>query len=69
MLALAQYRDLCCPGCGGWMPDTTEAEAEDRYRFEVVRCHRCTGHSMAAERAREMYRPDSLLLREVRKGR
>jgi hypothetical protein len=69
MLALAQHRDLSCPGCGGWLPDTTSAEAEDKHRFEVVRCHRCTGQSMAVDKTREMYRPESLLLREVQRGR
>jgi hypothetical protein len=63
MLALHRYRELVCKGCGGWLPETTAAEAEDRYAVEApVRCHCCAAYSRARDRVQEMSRPESLLL-------
>jgi hypothetical protein len=68
MLALGRHRDLSCPGCGGWMPETTGAEAKGSYAVELVRCHRCSAHSVAAEKARGMSMPDSLLMQVARRN-
>lgn len=62
MLALARYRELCCPGCGGWIPETTDASARNAYEVDLVRCHRCSAHAMAAEKARTSSLPESLLM-------
>lgn len=69
MLALGLHREMSCPGCGGWLPETTAEQAEDSYAAELVRCHRCSAHSIAADKTREMYRPQSLLLQVTRKAR
>lgn len=43
VLALAQWEDLHCPQCNGWLPETTDPANEDAYRAEPPgRCHRCT---------------------------
>lgn len=45
-LALAEYEDGCCPGCGGHLQETTAPEAEFLYRDEdPVRCHKCAALS------------------------
>lgn len=63
MLALTQYRELCCPGCSGWLPETTDIEADGAYEVKrPIRCHRCAAVSIATARARDMDKPESLLL-------
>lgn len=50
MLALAHCREMTCPGCGGWLPETTSHEAE---AYEVPpphRCGRCTALAIAQDR-------------------
>lgn len=39
-LAWAQHKALTCTGCGGWLPETTVADATD---YEVPPPHRCAG--------------------------
>jgi hypothetical protein len=69
MLALGRYRDLLCKGCGGWLPETTEIEADGAYRVEPpIRCHRCAAFSIATTKARDMDKPESLLLQVDRRG-
>lgn len=38
MLGLAEHRRLTCPGCGGWLPETTTTDAT---QYEVSPPHRC----------------------------
>jgi hypothetical protein len=48
MLALAEYRDLLCSGCGGYLPDTTGKDAEGRFEPDLpIRCHQCTARMEA----------------------
>lgn len=68
MLALGRYREMCCPGCGGWLAETTDRDAEDSYAVELVRCHRCSAHSVAADKTKDMYRPESLLMQVTKKS-
>lgn len=47
-LALLEYEDGCCPGCGGHLEETTAPEAEFAYRDPgPMRCHKCVavGHA------------------------
>lgn len=67
MLALQAYEDSCCSGCGAFLPDTTAAEAEDAYRIEPARCHRCTAISQAADGFRENPHAHALLYRVKRR--
>lgn len=62
VLALLEYEDQVCPGCGGYLPETTRDEAEFAYVAEVPqRCHRCTTvHRMQREYAKEVKDPESL---------
>jgi hypothetical protein len=70
MLALASHRDLLCKGCGGWLQETTEIEADGAYRVEPpIRCHRCAAFSIANARARDMDKPESLLLQVDRRDK
>lgn len=69
MLALGRHGDLSCKGCGGWLPETTEAEAEDTYVVQPpVRCHRCAAFSAGVDKARSMTHPASLLLQVEKRG-
>jgi hypothetical protein len=52
---------------GGWIPETTDREARDSYAVELVRCHRCSAHAMAAEKARGSSLPESLLMQVTKK--
>lgn len=62
MLALGQWRSVRCPGCGGHLPDTTEAEAEDGYVTDLPQqCHRCVALSIAHGAYAEEPHPNSLL--------
>lgn len=49
MLALAESRELTCPGCGGWLPETTSVEAEGWRVPPPHRCGRCTAIGIAQE--------------------
>lgn len=50
MLALAEREALSCGGCGGWLPETTSIDNDDRYAAEQpIRCHSCTAQSIAQE--------------------
>lgn len=64
MLALSHYRQNIHDQCGGYLPDTTAPEAEDRYKAGLpIRCHQCTERLRAYERHRENSAPhiDALL--------
>lgn len=49
MLALGEYRDLTCSGCGGWLPETTSVEAEGWRVNLPIRCGKCTAISVRQE--------------------
>jgi len=43
VLALAEWEAGRCPGCNGWLTETTDPGNEGRYRAEPpVRCFRCS---------------------------
>jgi hypothetical protein len=43
VLALLDVESQQCPGCRGWLPETTDNSNEGRYRASTPhRCHRCT---------------------------
>lgn len=67
MLALAHHRKLTCQSCGGWLPDTTEAEAEDAYVAELERCHSCVALDIGVTQARTMPHPSALRLQVSRR--
>lgn len=50
MLALALYRDLTCSGCGGWLPETTQVEAEGWQVPPPIRCGMCTAIGISQDR-------------------
>jgi hypothetical protein len=69
MLALSRHRALSCKGCGGWLPETTDIEADGAYQVErPIRCHRCAAFSIATAKAKDMDKPESLLLQVDRRG-
>lgn len=68
MLALQAYEGACCSGCGGFLADTTEQDAEDAYRVPPpMRCHRCTALGHATDHYRETDQPQALLYRPERR--
>lgn len=43
VLALLDYEGQCCPGCGGYLPDTTDPANQFAYEADNPnRCHACT---------------------------
>lgn len=57
MLAYLDWEALTCSGCGGYLPETTDADNDGRYVAGVPhRCYRC--HAIEAQRA-EYEKPDS----------
>jgi hypothetical protein len=43
VLALAEWEASRCPGCNGWLPETTHPDNDGRYDAEPpVRCFRCS---------------------------
>lgn len=71
MLALGLYRQQQCPGCGGYLPDTTAPEAEGAYKAEPpVRCQACTTRyeaSSAHIKAPHAPHPEALLWPVIRR--
>lgn len=56
MLALALYESQVHKNCGGYLPDTTAAEADGKYRADLpIRCHKCDEHL----RIRDVYEAQS----------
>jgi methionyl-tRNA synthetase len=60
MLALQAYEAACCGGCGAFLPDTTAAEAEDTFRVQAARCHRCTAIAQEADGYKDNPHPQAL---------
>jgi hypothetical protein len=48
-LALAECRALTCGGCGQWLPESTDSDAEDYFIDQPYRCGACTAMSIAQE--------------------
>jgi hypothetical protein len=62
MLALALYRQQTCGGCGGWLPETTNHDAE-AYRVALpLRCGRCTAIGIS----QDAYTPNSYQVHATR---
>jgi hypothetical protein len=51
-----------CPGCGGSLSDTTDADNEDAYVGHVLRCHACKARESAVERMKDDPHRSSLLV-------
>ena len=61
-LALTEYEDDACPGCGGQLAVTTDPAAEARFLpGPPIRCHRCTAMSQAAAVHNTTYHPHAVL--------
>lgn len=68
ILALQQYEDTCCSGCGGYLPDTTAEAAEDGYHVPPpTRCYRCTAVGQKSTEYRDTNQSHALLYRAVRR--
>lgn len=67
MLALAAYEGQCCSGCGGYLLETAAREAEERYRAEAARCHRCTAIAQEADSYKDSRHPQALQYRIERR--
>lgn len=67
MLALLLYRSQLGP-CGHYLPESTAANAEDRYDVgEPIRCHACTAVAVASAAAAGNPHPSALLFQPVRR--
>lgn len=62
VLALAAYRAQLCPGCGGYLPDTTDPQrALDGYEVDLPhRCGQCTALGRATPAYHESEVPHAL---------
>ena len=49
MLASLRADALTCGGCGGWLPESLNHEAEDYVLTPPVRCGRCTALAIRQE--------------------
>lgn len=62
MLALAEYQQSRCPGCGGDLAETTAPGNEGRYRRDLpVQCFRCLEFARAADVYRDEPHPHTLM--------
>lgn len=68
MLALGRYEGECCPNCGGYLPDTTDIEADEGYKATATRCHRCTAIGVEANRISGNPQPQAVLFSTTRRG-
>jgi hypothetical protein len=53
MLALLRCEKLTCSGCGGWLLETLDTEAEDFAVDPPTRCGRCTALAIRQDRHAE----------------
>ena len=68
VLALIDYEGQCCPGCGGYLPDTTAPEAQFAYEADnPVRCHDCTAVQRKQGKYREQEQAAALVQWPVRR--
>lgn len=50
VLALLEYEAQACPGCRGWLPETTDSAHAGRYKTAPpIRCHRCDAVTRAQD--------------------
>lgn len=64
MMALADYRALRCPHCGGNLEESTDPANEDRYRhLDPIQCYRCLENARAEREYAEHPFPLTLLHR------
>jgi hypothetical protein len=62
MLALTEYRGSRCPGCGGDLTVTTDADNDGRFApLQPVQCHRCVGFSQSHKAYADDPHPTSLI--------
>lgn len=67
MLALAAYEGQCCPGCGGYIPETTRKEDEEAFHVEAARCHRCTAREQEADGFKDNKHSQAIIYRIERR--
>ena len=71
MVALGVYRSQIHEPCGGYLPETTAADAEDGYQADLpIRCHLCTARLRQYGKYQDSSTPqiDALLWPVVRRG-
>lgn len=63
MLALALLDADECPGCHGWLSETTKPENENTWSpAPPLRCHRCTAQGIGADQVRDSPNPQKQAL-------
>lgn len=68
VLALAEYERQVCPGCGGYLPETTDRDAQHAYVTDPpTRCHACTALHKRQAKYRDQDNADALVIWPVRK--
>jgi hypothetical protein len=73
MLALAVLEADECPGCHGWLSETTKPESEGAWMpAPPLRCHRCTAQGISADEIRNSNRTQKqalfVRLKDMREG-
>lgn len=51
-----------CPGCGGWLSETTHPDNEEAWEGKTVRCHKCRARNVVAKKMEGVGDPASLLM-------
>lgn len=63
VLALLDYEAQTCPGCGGFLPETTDPQMQFRYEADnPSRCHRCDALHAKQEAYKDQTRSSALVI-------
>lgn len=70
VLALAEWEASRCPGCNGWLAETTDPANEFAYTAEApVQCHRCAALHGEQDRMKDHPKRAALVLWPVNRRR
>ncbi|WP_037355406.1 hypothetical protein [Amycolatopsis orientalis] len=60
-MAFLEYEALVCHGCGGFLPETTDADNAGKYVADLPhRCHRCDALAKQQEAYADSPQPNAL---------
>jgi hypothetical protein len=67
VLALAEYEASRCPGCNGWLAETTDPANEFQYEADsAIQCHKCAALHTEQDRLKDHPKRAALVLWPVK---